>query len=427
MKEDGKSSGQISDFTLGMSYPSKDGTSSTYIIEGMEPTISYNLDSYVGYSTVQSTEVNKGKTIRNYVNYNDFPNVRPTLVPNNYLTDNEKKAVKMFRLPSKNIENNSAFRGQLLSEYFYKEGIFTPIKYTLFEYKNKNFDLLNIDSYYLVKRNDIAIQIPEFYPFNFTFSIKRKENLLSKKTAVDNFNGAEVSQTFDYEYLNNSNITKSITSTRSDGNVDVTKYLYSTDKNNVKLNDRNMVGIPLETEILKNGKTISKIETKYDNPSNLFPTSILSSDLQNTLSTEITYDQYDSKGNILQYTTKDGIATSVIWGYSSTQPIAKLTGVPYSVAGGLAAEIISASNADINASSEQALIDKLDAFRKQSALQNAQIATYTYDPLVGVTSITPPSGIREVYLYDTANRLKEIREDNAAGKILKEFKYNYKP
>ena len=64
---------------------------------------------------------------------------------------------------------------------------------------------------------------------------------------------------------------------------------------------------------------------------------------------------------------------------------------------------------------------------KNSVLSNYSITTYTYDPLVGVTSITPPSGIREVYLYDTANRLKEIREDNATGKILKEFKYNYKP
>lgn len=34
--------------------------------------------------------------------------------------------------------------------------------------------------------------------------------------------------------------------------------------------------------------------------------------------------------------------------------------------------------------------------------------------------------IPEVYIYDTANRLKEIREQTNSGKILKEFKYNYK-
>ncbi|WP_374464396.1 hypothetical protein [Chryseobacterium sp.] len=59
-------------------------------------------------------------------------------------------------------------------------------------------------------------------------------------------------------------------------------------------------------------------------------------------------------------------------------------------------------------------------------MPNYQITTYTYDPLIGVRSITPPSGIREVYIYDSANRLKEIRENNQTGNLLKEFKYNYK-
>jgi hypothetical protein len=55
----------------------------------------------------------------------------------------------------------------------------------------------------------------------------------------------------------------------------------------------------LETEVKKDNKTISKSETKYDDPANLFPTSVLSYDLQNptVASTEVTYDRYDEKGN----------------------------------------------------------------------------------------------------------------------------------
>ncbi|MCD0457804.1 hypothetical protein LPB85_20440, partial [Chryseobacterium sp. LC2016-27] len=170
-----------------------------------------------------------------------------------------------------------------------------------------------------------------------------------------------------------------------------TTYSYAHEKSNTKLINANMIGIPLETTLIKKqnatdtGKMISKVETKYDDASHLFPTSMVSYNLQNEASTEVTYDQYDIKGNILQYTTKDSIVTSIIWGYNSTQPIAKITGVPYSVASSLAAEIISASDADISSSTEQTLIDKLDIFRKNSALQNAQITTYTYDPLIGVT------------------------------------------
>ncbi len=216
-------------------------------------------------------------------------------------------------------------------------------------------------------------------------------------------------------------------------------YSYAHEKDNQYLIGKNMIGIPLETTIIRKkdlldiGKIVSKSEIVYPisqseadtKTSGLaLPYKVNSYDFNNIAQTDVTYDQYDSKGNILQYTTKDGIVTSVIWGYNSTQPIAKITGVPYSVASGLATEIITASDADINAGTEQNLIDKLDTFRKQYALQNSQISTYTYDPLIGVTSITPPSGIREIYKYDSANRLENIKDIN--GKLLKEFKYNYK-
>jgi YD repeat-containing protein len=57
-------------------------------------------------------------------------------------------------------------------------------------------------------------------------------------------------------------------------------------------------------------------------------------------------------------------------------------------------------------------------------LADKLVTTYTYDPLIGVTSITPPSGIRESYIYDSANRLQKVIDVN--GKVLKEMKYNYK-
>ncbi|CAD7805304.1 hypothetical protein CHRY9390_01347 [Chryseobacterium aquaeductus] len=443
--DNGISSGQISDITLGTSYPVRYSTTNTHFVLGLEPSISYNLDSYVGYSRLTQSELGKGKIVKSYTNYNDFPNIRPILAPNIYygsnsnfaLTDNEKNALKIFKVPNKNIENNSDFRGRLLSEYFYKEGNNSPIKYSLYQYDNRASNLLNIDNYHLFKTNASMTTIFNTYVFRYLSTVRRKESLLSKKTEVNNFNGAEVSQIFDYEYLNNSNITKSITSTQSNGNVNVTKYLYSTDKNNVKLNDRNMVGIPLETEILKNGKTIGKTEIKYDNPANLLPTSILSFDNQsNTLSTEVTYDLYDNKGNLLQYTTKEGLPTTFIWGYNQTKPIAKIEGATYAqvmsalgLASGsqdyLSSQIYIKSNADIDQSTEEDLIAELDVFRKKSTLANYQISTYTYNPLIGVTTITPPSGIRSLYKYDPANRLESIVDLN--GKIVKDYTYNYSP
>ncbi|UTX50003.1 hypothetical protein [Chryseobacterium sp. MA9] len=85
------------------------------------------------------------------------------------------------------------------------------------------------------------------------------------------------------------------------------------------------------------------------------------------------------------------------------------------------------ANADASAAAnndETSLLSVLNTFR--NSLPNYQITTYTYDSLVGVRSITPPTGSREVYFYDSANRLKEIRENSQTGNLLKEFKYNYK-
>ncbi|WP_449400795.1 hypothetical protein [Chryseobacterium wanjuense] len=217
-------------------------------------------------------------------------------------------------------------------------------------------------------------------------------------------------------------------------------YAYAHEKGNQLMIDKNMVGIPLETTTTQTtggvAKTISKTETIYPasvpttQTGNLvLPTSVLSYDLQNgNPSTEVTYDKYDAKGNLQQYTTKDGVSTTIIWGYNQTQPIAKITGAKLSdIQQSMIDSIVNASNSDAsNPANEPALITALDSFRNNSGLAGYQISTYTYDPLIGVTSITPPSGIREVYLYDTANRLKEIREGNQTGKLLKEFKYNYK-
>ncbi|REC70012.1 hypothetical protein DRF60_20920, partial [Chryseobacterium elymi] len=137
------------------------------------------------------------------------------------------------------------------------------------------------------------------------------------------------------------------------------------------------------------GKLISKSETKYDNPANLFPTSVLSYDLQNPTvsSTEVTYDKYDSKGNLQQYTAKNGISTTIIWGYNQTQPIAKIEGAKLSDISQSAIDAIvnaSINDAQLNTeASEQSLISALDLFRNNSALSTYQITTYTYDPLIG--------------------------------------------
>lgn len=281
----------------------------------------------------------------------------------------------------------------------------------------------------------ITVNPLSFIYYYFSKEIVGKTNLISSAKTEYFPNGKTLVTNENYEY-NTMDYLKKSSSISPDNILSETHYKYGPDMNQF-LAGKNIVSIPLETETKKNGKTISKTETLYpvsqsdaDTKTSGFvlPYKINATDFLNINSTEVTYDHYDSKGNIQQYTTKDGIPTTIIWGYHKTQPIAKIVGGDVdAVANSLVSSIVDASDLDAsNPSAEGALIIALDNFRKHSSLSTFQITTYTYDPSVGVTSITPPSGIREVYLYDFSGRVKEVREESATGTLLKEFKYNYK-
>ena len=320
-------------------------------------------------------------------------------------------------------------------DYVSRSNIYEPLKMVEIDYDLiKNFYLSHIFGLRLEKRAVIT-QLTSYFPI--------PHNLYNWEFYSLYTEGFDKSSSKITEYYNNGNtlVTKTLFNYSSpyhdlltsekivfpDLTSFETSYAYAQDKGNQILIAANIIGIPLEVEVRKDKKVISKNVTNYDNSDNLVPSSVASLDLQsNSHIVDITYDFYDDKRNLLQFTMKSGITTAIIWGYNKTQPIAKIEGASYAQVSALANSIIAASDSDAGQlpnNDETAFLDLLDNFRKN--LPDFQITTYTYDPLIGVRSITPPSGIREYYIYDTANRLQSVKDIN--GKILKEYKYNYKP
>ncbi|AZA48685.1 hypothetical protein EG346_11050 [Chryseobacterium carnipullorum] len=395
----------------------------------------FSFNPNIFYDTVEEQIEGKGKTVHHFSSEKDYPGT--TLKGSSIISapwtnsgwNNGKEILTVYKdnnnTTLKTIENNYV-EDQSRTSYLggiSRRKIYEPI----INVGNWDADYPHMDVVYYK-------------------NISRFTYLQSQKTS-DYLNGVPIVTQTEYFYnnpwhyqLNKQKITF------PDASIDETNYSYAHEKGNQLMIDKNMVGIPLETStnqtIGTSTKTLSKSETVYpktaaeitnNNASLVLPLYVKSydiSDLTGVPSTEVTYDKYDSKGNLQQYTTKNGISATIIWGYNQTQPIAKIEGAKLSdIPQALIDNIVNASVNDGQLSteaSEQSLISALDVFRNNAALSAYQISTYSYDPLIGVKSITPPSGIREFYIYDTANRLKEVRENSPTGKILKEYKYNYK-
>ncbi|BAP31519.1 uncharacterized protein CHSO_2482 [Chryseobacterium sp. StRB126] len=195
-------------------------------------------------------------------------------------------------------------------------------------------------SFYELNNNTMQRQVK--VRVNNSYNIQSGKWLLTKSTDKNYLNGILTSETVNSYSL--SDINKPINLMKSetrffDGSASEISYQYAHEKNNQKLINANIIATPLESSSIQkrnvsdpSGTTISKTETKYDDPANLLPTSVLSFDLQNSqaATTEVTYDKYDAKGNLQQYTTKEGIPTVIIWGYESILPIAKIVGAKLS-------------------------------------------------------------------------------------------------
>ncbi|MBB6330325.1 hypothetical protein HNP24_001275 [Chryseobacterium sediminis] len=213
-----------------------------------------------------------------------------------------------------------------------------------------------------------------------------------------------------------------------DGNTTEQFYTYP-ETGYTNLSNAHILDAPVIAEEKNDGKTASKAETKYDNTGSTLPTSVVATNISDgTTKTTMKFDLYNEEGNLLQLTSSVGIPTAIVYGYDKTQPIARIEGATYAQVSPYIQAIVDASNSDAqNPDTEPALLLALDNFRKTTELKDFQITTMTYDPLIGMTTTTPPSGIRAIYRYNANNQLEKIVTIvNNQEVTLKEYQYHYK-
>ncbi len=262
------------------------------------------------------------------------------------------------------------------------------------------------------------------------YDIKQEVVQLDKKQVKQYYHDKEITIATDYVYESPFHYmpTKIVVSNSNNDQI-ITKNQYPPDLFSTShvLNLQHRIANPIKTEnyIKKSGNTTEALQStqlsKYSATpatSNLtLQTSIETSKGDANLEERISFDKYDSSGNLLQYKKTDGTQISYIWSYNKVYPVAKIENAAFSEV----ATALGISENDLKNFNE-ANLSQLEGLR--TTLPNAMVTTYTYDPLVGVTSMTDPRGYTTTYHYDEFNRLEFVKD--AEGNLVSENKYHYK-
>lgn len=386
----------------------------------------------VGYQNVTVFEENNGKIAYTYTSPIDYPEADYSLIYPFY--------------PSANIDYK---RGNLIKEIIFDE-IARALKITTNKYsfidqeKNTGFPVFETlgGCRYLYRFNQfgsyydfvVACGVSQnggtcdwtcgpnssFTLFNFN-SEKFGWTQLEKRTIDEFFYNQGVtstvtqSETFEYNPVNKR--VSSTTTTTAENDVFKTDYFYHMTNS---LHTKNRIGEIQQINSYKNSQPISSNKIVYatgiGGNTAFLPQTIQSSKGSSALETRLRYNRYDQYGNVLEVQQENGTKISYIWGYNNTQPVAKIENMAYtSIPAGLITTIQGAAD-------ESALISALNDLC--GSLPGAMVTTYTYIPLIGVSTVTDPKGYRTTYEYDALGRLSSVKDHD--GKYLSTNTYNYR-
>ncbi len=264
----------------------------------------------------------------------------------------------------------------------------------------------------------------------------------------------QLQTTEDYEYDNTiGHLLREKTSTLETDEQITQEYRYAlelTDPVFLQMQSRNQLQMPVEVTTTSE----TAVNTRKSNYSAIgngfYPTSIeiannlmdpATGAISNHPNEERIFFEYYTNGNIKTSYQAEIITggfpssitkvneTAYIWGYDNKYPIAKIVNASHSEIASYVASLVSLAQADNDRTldyigNEGALRQALDAMREDPSLSHTHITTYTYDPLIGITSMTDPRGYTMYYEYDSLYRLNYVKDSD--GNILNENEYNYR-
>lgn len=357
-------------------------------------------------------------------NYRHYPNVKYIdpidFWDTNVLIGKEiyKKENGSYLLVKQNNYEYKTFQKQEIYDlpvFQYKHFICYP-----YNFSPSNSDLSNMANYavyvaYLERDNIFGYQIRKY-----TIGANR----LSKETERTYTSQGEIlsEKTINYESSYLLPIKETVKGSGNNQNISYTyTYPFQYSQNIYKgMTIKNMLNKVIEKIYSKNDSFLYKTINNYQQwaPNIYAPVNFQYQTQGASVETRLEYE-YNNLGQ-LQIAIKDGFQCVIYLRNALSEPLAVIDMSEYSkVESMLGKAFIERLSKSYSVNNDD--MKTLDNLRL--SLPNALITTYTYKPLVGMTSMTDPRDVTTTYEYDAFGRLSKVKDAN--GKVINTYDYHY--
>lgn len=169
---------------------------------------------------------------------------------------------------------------------------------------------------------------------------------------------------------------------------------------------------------------IGSIKTNFSDWGNsiISPSSIETMARGESYETRLLFQGYFTNDKFKGFSSQGGSKNSYLYSYSKHYPVAEIKNADYATIEGILG-VSAIENFGNQLNPDKAAVDAFLAPLKTN-LPNAFITSYTYKPLVGMTSQTDAKGMTTYYEYDAFGRLQYVKDQNQ--NIVKSNTYHYK-